>query len=54
MLLSDRRNSLLEAQQAEPEKQKMPDEFTSASGYHRKCRHGATATHAIGILKNQV
>jgi hypothetical protein len=36
------------------EKQKILDEFTSATGYHRKCRHGATATHAIRVLKNQV
>src|SRR3990170_7095892 len=36
------------------EKQKMLDEFTFATGYHRKCRHGATATHAVRVLKNQV
>src|SRR3990170_4556039 len=36
------------------EKQKMLDEFSFATGYHRKCRHGATATYAIRVLKNQV
>ncbi len=45
MLLSDRRNSLSEEQHDEPEKQKMLDEFTSATVYHRK--------HAIRVLKNQ-
>lgn len=45
MLLSDRRNSLSEEQHDEPEKQKMLDEFASATVYHRK--------HAIRVLKNQ-
>jgi hypothetical protein len=36
------------------EKQKILDEFTCTTGYHRKCRHGATATHAIWVLKNGV
>jgi hypothetical protein len=36
------------------EKQKILDEYTCATGYHRKCRHGATATHAIRVLKNRV
>ena len=36
------------------EKQQILDEFSSATGYHRKCRHGATAMHAIRVLKNKV